>query len=380
MKILIAPDSFKESLKASEVAHAIEAGVKMACPDAECICIPMADGGEGTVDALVHATGGIIEKVSVRDPLMRQVDSYFGILGDGKTAVIEMAAASGLELLKEDERNPMETTTFGTGQLIKAALDKDCSTIIIGIGGSATNDGGAGMAQALGIGLLDQKNQPIGMGGGSLGQLVKVDLERLDTRIKQTKIIVASDVNNPLCGANGASNIYGPQKGATEDMIRILDENLNLFGKILEEKYHKKIRELPGAGAAGGLGAGLVAFLHAELLPGFEIVNNITHLEDLVQGTDLVITGEGRMDKQTMYGKTPFGVARLAKKYKKPVIGISGTLGADYQVLFQEGFDVLTSIIDQPMSLESALGNAAEMVKFASFNLLRAVKIGSGLK
>jgi glycerate kinase len=380
MKILIAPDSFKESLKASEVAHAIEEGVKMAIPDAECICVPMADGGEGTVDALVHATGGTIEKVTVRDPLMRQVDSFFGILGDGKTAVIEMAAASGLELLKEDERNPMETTTYGTGQLIKAALDKSCRTLVIGIGGSATNDGGAGMAQALGIRLLDKKMQSIGLGGGSLDHLANIDLVGLDERIENTKIIVASDVNNPLCGENGASNVYGPQKGATHEMIKILDENLNLFGKLLEEKYHIKIRELPGAGAAGGLGAGLVAFLHAELQPGFKIVKEITQLEDLVQRADLVITGEGRMDKQTMNGKTPYGVAGLAKKYQKPVIGISGTLGEDYQVLFQEGFDVLISIIDKPMSLESALGNASEMLKFASFNLLRTVKIGSGIK
>jgi glycerate kinase len=380
MKILIAPDSFKESLKANEVACAIEEGVKMAIPDAVCTCIPLADGGEGTVDVLVHATGGSIERIEVMDPLMREIDSYYGILGDGKTAVIEMAAASGLELLKEDERNPMKTTSYGTGQLIKAAIKKGCHTLIIGIGGSATNDGGAGMAQALGIHLLDKYKHPIGKGGECLKQLDYIDDGDLDPRIKNSRVIVASDVNNPLCGERGATNVYGPQKGANQEMIKILDENLNQFGKKLEEKYQKKIKEHPGAGAAGGLGAGLFAFLDADLQPGFEIVKRITNLENHVQDADLVITGEGRMDMQTAYGKTPHGVAQLTKKYHKPLIGIAGSLGENYQKLFLEGFDVVISIIDRPMSLEKALGNAAEMLKFAAYNVLQAINIGSGLK
>lgn len=380
MKILIAPDSFKESLKASEVAQSIEEGIKMAVPDAACISIPLADGGEGTVDALIHATGGTLEKIRVMDPLMREINSYYGILGDGKTAVIEMAAASGLELLREAERDPMKTTTFGTGQLIKAALNKGCRTLIIGIGGSATNDGGAGMAQALGIRLLDKNKNSIDKGGGSLGLLEYIDEKGLDRRIKNLKFIVASDVNNPLCGENGATSVYGPQKGATKEMIKILDHNLYHFGEKLEKKYEKMIKELPGSGAAGGLGAGLVAFLGAELLPGFEIVKRITKLDDIIRDVDLVITGEGRMDEQTIYGKTPHGVARLAKKYQKPVIGIAGSLGSNYTKLYQEGFDVVVSILDQPMSLASALGNAAEMLKFASYNLLRSIIIGTGLK
>lgn len=380
MKILIAPDSFKDSLKAIEVARAIEEGVNMAFPEAECICMPLADGGEGTVDALIQATGGKIEKIRVYDPLMRQIDSYYGILGDKKTAVIEMAAASGIELLNEDERNPMKTTTFGTGELIKAAIDKGCRKIILGIGGSATNDGGAGMAQALGIDLMDVDMNPIGKGGECLRYLSHIGLERMDTRILETKIMVASDVDNPLCGENGASYIYGPQKGATDEMLKILDSNLNHFGRLLEEKSQKRIREIPGAGAAGGLGAGLVAFLNAELKPGFEIVREITHLEDQIRVADIVITGEGSLDKQTVFGKTPYGVAKLAKKYQKPVIGLAGTLGDDYQILFKEGFDVLISIIEKPISLDMALGNAAEMLKFTSYNLFQSIKIGSGIK
>jgi len=380
MKILIAPDSFKDSLKASQAAHAIEEGVKMAYPEAACICMPLADGGEGTVDALVRATGGRIEKIKVNDPLMRQIDSYFGILGDHETAVIEMAAASGLELLKPDERNPMKTSSFGTGELIKAAMNKGCRTIIIGIGGSATNDGGTGMAQAMGIDLLDNEMNPIGQGGECLKNLAHIDREKMDGRIWETKIMVASDVDNPLCGENGAAYIYGPQKGATEEMVKILDSNLDIFGRLLEKKFQKSIRTLPGAGAAGGMGAGLVAFLNAELKPGFQIIKEFTQLEDKIRAADIVITGEGSMDKQTIFGKTPHGVAKLAKKYQKPVIGLAGTLGEDYQKLYKEGFDVLISIIEKPMSLDTALGNAAEMLKFASFNLLQSIKIGSGLK
>jgi glycerate kinase len=294
--------------------------------------------------------------------------------------VIEMAAASGLELLSKEERNPMITTSFGTGQLINAALNKGVRLIIVGIGGSATNDGGSGMAQALGIDLLDLNRKPIGKGGGSIKDLAYIKDENLDKRIRNTRIIVASDVKNPLCGENGASHVYGSQKGATDEMQAQLDMNLDHFGELLEKKYSKKIKLLPGAGAAGGLGAGLVAFLNAELRSGFDIIKDVTGLEQTVKKVDLVVTGEGKIDDQTRFGKTPHGVAMLAKKYQKPVIGIAGSLGPGYQQLYREGFDVLVSIVEKPMSLDDALGNASEMLKFTASNLLRAVIIGRELK
>jgi glycerate 2-kinase len=380
MKILIAPDSFKESLRAADVAQCIMEGIHMADPDAECICIPVADGGEGTVDSLVQATGGHVEKVNVLDPLMREIESFFGILGDGKTAVIEMAAASGLELLKENERDPMVTSTYGTGQLISAALGKGVEALIIGIGGSATNDGGAGMAQALGVDLLDKHGNNIGNGGGNLLHLESIDDRCINPGVKKIKIIAASDVKNPLCGKNGASAVYGPQKGATEKMIIKLDKNLAHFGHKLEEKYGIQIMEVPGSGAAGGLGAGLLAFLNASLEAGFEVVRRFTGLEELLKEADLVITGEGRMDGQTLSGKTPHGIARLAKKYGKPVVGIAGSLGADHQLLYAEGFDALISIMDKPMSIEEAIENAAELLKSTACNIAHFINIGRGLK
>jgi glycerate 2-kinase len=380
MKILIAPDSFKESLSASEVAHYILEGIKQADPDIVCKCIPLADGGEGTVNSLVEATNGHIERIQVLDPLLREIESYFGILGDGKTAVIEMAAASGLELLREEERNPMVTSSYGTGQLINAVLDKEVENLIIGIGGSATNDGGAGMAQALGVDLLDKNGKKIGNGGGNLHQLESIDDRRIDPRLKDTHILVASDVKNPLCGKQGASAIYGPQKGANEQMVIELDKNLSHFGQKLEQRYGISIMEVPGSGAAGGLGAGLIAFLNASLEPGFEVIKRFTGLEDLIKEADLVITGEGRMDEQTAYGKTPHGVAILAKQYNKRVVGIAGSLGPGYQILYQEGFDALLSIINKPMSLGIALGDAADLLKSTAYNLVQLINMGRGLK
>lgn len=380
MKILIAPDSFKESLSASEVAHHILEGIKQADPDIECMCIPLADGGEGTVNSLVEATNGHLEKIKLLDPLLREIESYFGILGDGKTAVIEMAAASGLELLREEERNPMVTSSYGTGQLITAALDKEVESLIIGIGGSATNDGGAGMAQALGVDLLDKNGKKIGNGGGNLHHLESIDDRRIDPRLKRTHILVASDVKNPLCGEKGASATYGPQKGATKQMVIDLDRNLAHFGKKLEKKYGISIMEVPGSGAAGGLGAGLIAFMKASLEPGFDVIKRFTGLENLIKEADLVITGEGRMDEQTTYGKTPLGVANLAKKYNKSVIGIAGSLGPGYKILYQEGFDALLSIIDKPISLEIAFGDAADLLKSTAYNLVQLINMGRGLK
>ncbi|GAF82011.1 unnamed protein product, partial [marine sediment metagenome] len=278
MKIVVAPDSFKGSLTAVEVSDAIAQGVREIFPEAEIVKIPMADGGDGTVQCLVNATRGKILKEKVTGPLGDEVLASYGILGDKKTAVIEMAEASGLTLVPKNKRNPLITTTYGTGQLIKAALDQGCRKMIIGIGGSATNDGGAGMVQALGAKLLDKDGEEIGFGGGELKKLNRIDISNLDNRLSDTKVLVASDVNNPLCGPKGASRIYGPQKGATPELIEELDKSLAHFAKLVKRDLHKDIKNIPGAGAAGGLGAGLMAFLDAELRPGIEIIIEIVKL------------------------------------------------------------------------------------------------------
>ncbi|GAI84971.1 unnamed protein product, partial [marine sediment metagenome] len=349
MKIVVAPDSFKGSLTAVEVSEAIEQGVREIFPEAEIVKIPMADGGDGTVQCLVNATGGEILREKVTGPLGDEVLASYGILGDKKTAVIEMAEASGLTLIPENKRNPLITTTYGTGQLIKAALDQGCRKMIIGIGGSATNDGGAGMVQALGAKLLDKDREEIGFGGGELKKVNRIDISNLDNRLSDTKVLVASDVNNPLCGPKGASRIYGPQKGATPGMIKKLDESLAHFAKLVKRDLHKDIKNIPGAGAAGGLGASLIAFLDAELRPGIEIMIEIVKLEQAIKDTDLVITGEGKIDSQTIYGKAPIGVAKIAKKYSIPVIAVAAIIGDDADIVHQYGIDNLIKVSEPPM-------------------------------
>lgn len=363
MNILIAPDSFKDSLPARRVAEALRSGLQTVMPGAGFRLIPMADGGEGTVEAIVDATGGLMLEHKVKDPLGRDHMARFGIHGDGKTAVIEMAGASGLELLSEKERNPWLTTTYGTGELIRAAIDHGCKRIIIGIGGSATNDAGAGMAMALGVQFLDKSGNSIGFGGGALQQLHRIDMSGADKRLGDVQVLVASDVNNPLTGPQGASQVYGPQKGADKDMVEKLDSNLRHFARVVEENLGKRIEELRGAGAAGGLGGGLIAFTNAELRPGFDIVSEATGLEEAVKQSDLVITGEGKIDFQTWFGKTPMGVATLAKKHGKPVIAVAGTLGDQYETLYDKGFDAIFSIIDKPAGLDYALHNAERLLE-----------------
>jgi len=371
MRIVVAPDSFKESLSANKVALSIEKGIYKVFPKAEVTLIPMADGGEGTVQSLVDATGGQVIKLAVKDPLMRDIEGFLGILGDKETAVIEMAAASGLDLLKEDEKDPWVTTTFGTGQLIKKALDSGSKKIIIGIGGSATNDGGAGMAEALGVKLLDGQGNQIIRGGGGLKELTSIDSSGLDPRISRVQILVACDVNNPLVGENGASQVYGPQKGADHKKVETLDENLKHFASIIKRDLDKDILEVPGAGAAGGLGGGLMAFLNSQLKPGFEIIKEIVDLEQKMKGADLVITGEGRIDFQTQFGKTPFGVAQVARKFGIPVIALAGTLGDGHQVLYEQGIDAMFSILDRPMDLESAKKDAPLLLKNTAERIMR---------
>ncbi|NLY46478.1 MAG: glycerate kinase [Tissierella sp.] len=374
MKFLLAPDSFKESLSAKDAADAMEKGLKKAFPDAKYIKIPMADGGEGTTQSLVDATKGKMYYPEVLDPLGKKVKAKLGILGNGDIAVIEMASASGLELIDKKERNPLLTTTFGTGELIKAALDKNVSTIIIGIGGSATNDGGAGMIQALGGKLLDKNGEQIGFGGGTLKDLVRIDLSELDPRINEIKIEVACDVNNPLTGKLGASHIFGPQKGATPEMILQLDEYLGHYADIIRNDLNKDIDQIPGAGAAGGLGAGLMAFLNGELSPGIDIVIRYTDIENQMDGVDFVITGEGSIDSQTRFGKTPYGVAKVAKKFDIPVIAIAGRVGEDIDILYDYGFDAFFSIIQGVCDLDEALENGAVNIEKTCENIGRLIK------
>jgi len=378
MKIVIAPDSFKGNLTAKQVADAIEIGIKRVIPDAEIVKIPMADGGEGTVQALVDATDGEIITAEVSDPLGNQIKAEFGILGDSqKTAVIEMASASGLPLVPRDKRNPMLTTTYGTGELIRIALDKGCRKLIVGIGGSATVDGGAGMAQALGVKLLDKNSNEIPKGGGGLEHLDHIDVTSLDPRITETTTIVACDVDNPLVGPRGAPEVFGPQKGATPEMVKILDKFLDRYADIIKCDLGIDIKNIPGAGAAGGLGAGLMAFLGAKLRSGIDIVIDASGLEKHLKDTDIVITGEGKIDRQTIYGKTPIGVARTAKKYCIPVIAFAGNIGSDSHVVYDNGIDALMSIISYPMSLDTAMERSKELLADSAERAIRLVNIGT---
>lgn len=380
MRIVIAPDSFKHSLSARRVAESISEGIQNVLPEAETILVPVADGGEGTVQSLVDATGGRIEKLKVHDPLMRRIDSFFGILGDGKTAVIEMAAASGIELLDDDELDPMAASTRGTGELMKIALDMGCKKMIIGIGGSATNDGGLGMAKALGVKFRDAGGKDVGEGGGALADISEIDDSGLDERLKRCEVLVAADVTNPLTGESGAAQIYGPQKGADSEQVKILDNNLAHYGQLLQATYRKDLASMKGAGAAGGLGAGLMAFAGARIRLGFDIVAEVAELEKKIIGADLVITGEGKIDHQTQFGKTPHGVASIAKKFNKPVVAFAGTLGGDYEMLYKKGFDVIMSITIKPMPLREALEKAGPLLRQAAERLARmylvSLKIG----
>jgi len=344
VKIVIAPDSFKGSLTAIEVADAIEQGIREIFPKAEIVVVPMADGGEGTVQCLVNATGGKVLREEVINPLGKKINASYGILGDRKTAVIEMAEASGLTLISSEERNPLITTTYGTGQLMKSALNRGCKKMIIGIGGSATNDGGAGMIQALGVHLLDKQDKEIGFGGAELMNIHHIDISQMDKRISKLEILVASDVKNPLCGPSGATRVYGPQKGATEEMMVILEEALAHFAQIMDKALHKYVKDIPGAGAAGGLGAGLMAFLDAKLQPGIEIIIKAVKLEEAVKNADLVITGEGKIDGQTIYGKVPVGVAKIAKKYHVPVTAIGAIIDQDAEIVHKYGIDFLVKV------------------------------------
>ncbi|MBE3573340.1 MAG: glycerate kinase [Moorella humiferrea] len=375
-RIVIAPDSFKESLDAPAVAAAIAAGIKRVFPDAETVMVPMADGGEGLTSTMVAATGGRTITTTVTGPLGQPVQATWGILGDGTTGVVEMAQASGLPLVPREKRNPLYTTTYGTGELIAQALDAGCRRLIVGIGGSATNDGGAGMAQALGVRLLNAEGKDIGRGAIGLEELNRIDIEGLDPRIKETEILVACDVDNPLCGPRGASAVYGPQKGATPEMIPRLDAALARLADVIKRDLGKDVRELPGAGAAGGLGAGLVAFLGATLRRGIDLVMETLDLDGiLAKGADLVITGEGEINHQTAFGKVPAGVARLAGKYGIPVVALAGSIGEGAATVYDHGIKGFMSIVPRPLPLAYCLENAATLLTDAAERLMRLLTV-----
>ena len=360
MKILIIPDSFKGSASNVVVANSIAEGVRKVLPDAECILRPLADGGEGSLETIRLSIGGDLVSVPTLDPLGKPITGHF--LRVGKTAYVELANASGLHLLSGSELSARKTSTIGTGLVIKVALDETIEELVLCIGGSATNDGGAGMIQALGVHLLDKNEKEIGFGGGQLVKLNQIDISKIDERIKETKILVASDVQNPLCGPTGASRIYGPQKGATEGMIVTLDHALSHFADIIKLDLDKDIKDVPGAGAAGGLGAGLIAFLNAELKPGIDIVINTVQLEEMIQDADLVITGEGEINGSTIYGKTPIGVARVAKKYKIPVVSISALIDESGWVVKEHGIDYLIKPENPTMHLEFPKSRKIELL------------------
>ena len=374
MRIVIAPDSYKGSLSALGVAQAMERGILRVFPDAEVCTIPMADGGEGTVDALLAATGGERRLSEVSDPLGKRITAQWGVLGDGCTAVIEMAAASGLTLQAAEQRNPRITSTHGTGELMRAALDAGLRKIILGIGGSATNDGGAGMARSLGARFLDGDGHELPDGGAALAGLQRIDLSLLDPRLRDTEITVACDVDNPLCGPRGASAVFGPQKGATPAMVAELDAALAHFAAVAQNATGRDIAEQAGAGAAGGLGAGLLFFTLAQLKPGVDIVLDAVGFSDLVKDADFVITGEGCTDFQTAFGKAPVGVARCAKQFGIPVFCLSGSLGHGADDVLALGIDVVLSIGERPMTLAESMGAASALIETATARLCRVIK------
>lgn len=376
MQILIAPDSFKESLTALEVAEYIAVGAGKVFPEAVIQKVPLSDGGEGLTESLTAAMGGVLEHCQVTGPRGERVSAVYGWAADN-TAIIEMAQASGLELVPRDQRNPMTATTFGTGELIRAALDKGSRTIIIGIGGSATNDGGAGMAQALGARLLDSLGREISWGGGGLLDLDRIDVSQLDTRLADTTVLVACDVTNPLFGPHGASYIYGPQKGADQLMAETLDQALQHWAEVICRDVGVDVADIPGAGAAGGLGAGLLAFAGGKLQPGLELVMDALNMDDiLASGLDLVITGEGAINGQSLCGKVPVGLARRAKNYGVPVVAIVGSIGPGTEAVYKEGIDAIISIAPGPISLDESLQRAGELLTEAAHTALCLFKLG----
>lgn len=371
MKILIAPDSFKGSLSAIDVANAMNKGVKNAYPHAETYLLPVADGGEGTLETLIAATKGKIKKVFVTGPLGQEVEASYGVLGNEKTCVIEIAVAAGLALVPEKNLNPLKTTTYGVGELIKTALNDGYRSFIVALGGSATNDGGAGMLQALGAKLFNREGQEIGFGGEHLAQIDKIDLTAFDSRIKKSEVLIASDVKNSFIGINGASYIFGPQKGATPEMTRLLDGNMTHWANKIEEGTGTALHALEGAGAAGGLGGAFLAFFPATMASGIDVVLKYVNFNDYLQDAHIVITGEGQVDKQTALGKTPLGVAKAAQKKNVPTIILAGAVGEGIEALYEYGVISVNSIVTKPMSLQEAMQEAGQLLEKSTEQVVR---------
>ena len=369
MKILIAPDSFKGALSAREAADAMAAGIKRALPHAEVFKVPLADGGEGTVDTLVTATGGSLISLTVKDPFLRDVTASYGILGDKSTAVIEMAAASGLALLENAELDPLAASSYGTGQLIKSALDRGCQKIIIGLGGSAVNDGGLGMLSALGARFYNESGGDSSIGGQGLLDLAAIDFSNLDNRLAPIDFIAACDVKNPLTGPEGATYIFGPQKGVTGSMLETLDKAMARYAKMVAALTGVKTEQIPGAGAAGGLGAAVCAFLGGEIRSGIELVMEVTELKKQMERVDLVFTGEGRIDVQTSWGKALWGLAQMAQKFQVPMIALTGSIGTGTEMLFKNGFTGIFAIADGPLTLEESIRNSAPLLESSAYRI-----------
>ena len=377
MKIVIAPDSYKGSIYASDAARAMADGVRRVLPDAEVVLVPVADGGDGTLETLVETSGGRIITSDVTGPLGETVSAEWGAMGDGVTAVAEMARTSGLALVRLEDRDPLNATTYGLGEVILEALEAGYRRFILGIGGSATNDAGAGMAQALGVRLLDASGADLPPGGAALARLDRIDASGLDPRAAEAEFDVACDVNNPLTGPEGASAVYGPQKGATPELVAQLDAALANFAEVVKRDLGADVNDVPGSGAAGGLGGGIMAFLGGRLRPGVDIVLDTVDLASRLDGADLIITGEGCMDFQTVYNKAPIGVARLAGERNIPVIGVSGSLGDGFTDVHQHGIAAAVAITHAPMTLDEASDRVAELIASATEQAVRLIQVGA---
>ena len=377
MKVVIAPQGFKGGISGLEAAQAIARGVAAAVPDAETVLAPVADGGDGTLNALVDATGGQVFNQTVTGPLGQPLEAQWGVMGDGKTAVIEMARASGLALVPQRRRNPRITTTVGTGEILKEALDQGFTRVIVGLGGSATNDGGAGMAGALGARFLDANGRPLPPGGAALSRLASIDTSALHPGLGEVSIVAATDVTNPLCGPDGASAVFGPQKGASGEVVSELDAALANFARIVLRDVGVDVADRPGAGAAGGLGAGLMAFAGAQLQSGIDMVCQVLDFDSHLAGADLVITGEGRADRSTIFNKAPVGVARHAQAYGVPTVLLAGGLGPGHEELYGHGIAAVLCIADRPMSFEQSLNRTGELLESAAEQTMRLVMLQS---
>lgn len=376
MRVVIAPDSFKGSLSSKQVSLAMERGIKRFDPHIETILLPMADGGEGTTESLVFATNGKKKQVEVIGPDRKRVKAQYGVLGDHETCVIETASASGLHLIEKSKLNPLKATSYGTGQLIKTALDDGYRKFIIGLGGSATNDGGAGLLQALGLHLLDKDGQDIGFGGEELSKITKIDDIELDQRLKDSRFLIACDVKNPFVGHNGATYTFGEQKGATPEMLVQLEQNLTYFANLIYEYTGCSIDNQEGAGAAGGIGGALMAFLPVTVKSGISILMEYTNFKQHIKTADIVLTGEGRIDHQTVFGKAPLGIAIGAKKQSVPVVVLAGSIGEEIDVLYDYGITSIHSIVNEPMLLESAIDRAEILIERCAEQVIRLYSSG----